>query len=60
MRGHRVNEVCLGTSCRRARLAAAGRVRARGGHEELPASDDLYRELVAALRIASGKAVAGR
>ncbi|MFI7700772.1 hypothetical protein [Nonomuraea sp. NPDC049480] len=52
MRRHRVNEVCLGTSCRR--------VCARGGHEELPASDDLYRELVAALRIASGKAVACR
>ncbi|NRQ37204.1 ABC transporter ATP-binding protein [Nonomuraea sp. NN258] len=30
----------------------AGRVRARGGHEELLASDELYRELVAALRIA--------
>ncbi|WP_344946430.1 ABC transporter ATP-binding protein [Actinomadura miaoliensis] len=30
----------------------AGRVRARGGHEELLATDALYRELVEALRIA--------
>ncbi|OLT53426.1 ABC transporter permease [Cellulosimicrobium sp. CUA-896] len=36
----------------------AGRVRARGTHTELLASDELYRELVAALRIATDEAPA--
>ena len=31
----------------------SGRVRARGTHQELLATDDLYRDLVAALRIAT-------
>ncbi|MEU6721358.1 ABC transporter ATP-binding protein [Nonomuraea sp. NPDC046802] len=35
-----------------------GRIRARGGHEELLATDELYRELVASLRIASDPAPA--
>nr|WP_199702669.1 hypothetical protein [Jiangella rhizosphaerae] len=34
-------------------LLEAGRVRAVGTHEELLAADELYRELVAALRIAT-------
>ncbi|QUF03766.1 ABC transporter ATP-binding protein [Actinosynnema pretiosum subsp. pretiosum] len=33
-----------------------GRVRAQGAHEELMATDELYRELVAALRIGQGSA----
>ncbi|MGW0040248.1 ABC transporter ATP-binding protein [Rhodococcus sp. NPDC003348] len=36
-----------------------GRIRARGTHAELMASDELYRELVAALRIAPDAALAG-
>ncbi|TDD70689.1 ABC transporter ATP-binding protein [Jiangella aurantiaca] len=35
-------------------LLEAGRVRAVGTHQELLAADELYRELVAALRIATG------
>ncbi len=35
-----------------------GRVRARGTHAELLGSDDLYRELIEALRIASGRSSA--
>ncbi|MFJ8300003.1 ABC transporter ATP-binding protein [Streptomyces sp. NPDC094447] len=35
----------------------AGRVRARGRHEELLASDGLYRDLVASLRISAGTGV---
>jgi ABC-type multidrug transport system fused ATPase/permease subunit len=36
-------------------VVEAGRVRARGTHAELLAEDDLYRELVAALRIAESE-----
>ena len=37
-----------------------GRVRARGTHAELLATDELYRELVAALRIATEEAATSR
>ncbi|MGO1341788.1 MAG: ABC transporter ATP-binding protein, partial [Cellulosimicrobium funkei] len=37
-----------------------GRVRARGTHPQLLATDELYRELVAALRIATEEAPAPR
>ncbi|RBQ15139.1 ABC transporter ATP-binding protein [Spongiactinospora rosea] len=53
---HRLSTV---TSARQIVVLEAGRVRAAGGHTELVAADELYRELATTQFVASGEAMAG-